>query len=83
MAFNRRRFVQAAGAAAGAASLGFPAIVRSQSEPIRLGLQMLRIVLSMRIRPPRRPPGGRRWLHRRRGPSTTPDCLLPCLAATK
>jgi branched-chain amino acid transport system substrate-binding protein len=38
MAFNRRRFVQAAGAAAGAASLGFPAVVRSQSEPIRLGL---------------------------------------------
>src|SRR5207237_7831097 len=38
MAFNRRRFVQAAGAAAGAASLGFPAIVRAQSDPIRLGL---------------------------------------------
>src|SRR5205085_5398417 len=38
MAFNRRRFVKAASAAAGAATLGFPAIVRSQSEPIRLGL---------------------------------------------
>jgi len=38
MAFNRRSFVQAAGAAAGAAALGFPAIVRAQSEPIRLGL---------------------------------------------
>jgi branched-chain amino acid transport system substrate-binding protein len=38
MAFNRRRFVQAAGAAAGASALGFPAIVRSQAEPIRIGL---------------------------------------------
>jgi branched-chain amino acid transport system substrate-binding protein len=38
MTFNRRRFIQVAGAAAGAAQLGFPAIVRSQSEPIRLGL---------------------------------------------
>jgi branched-chain amino acid transport system substrate-binding protein len=33
---NRRKFVQAA--AAGTAALGFPAIVRSQSEPIRIGL---------------------------------------------
>src|SRR3954467_15750088 len=38
MTFNRRRFIQAAGVAAGAAQLGFPAIVRSQSEPIRIGL---------------------------------------------
>jgi branched-chain amino acid transport system substrate-binding protein len=38
MTFNRRRFIQAAGAAASAAQLGFPAIVRAQSEPIRLGL---------------------------------------------
>src|ERR671930_1646693 len=38
MTFNRRRFIQAAGAAAGAAQLGFPAIVRGQGEPIRLGL---------------------------------------------
>ena len=38
MTFNRRRFIQAAGAAAGAAQLGFPTIVRSQSAPIRLGL---------------------------------------------
>src|SRR5580765_156038 len=38
MAFSRRTFVKAAGAAAGAATLGFPAIVRSQTEPIRLGL---------------------------------------------
>jgi branched-chain amino acid transport system substrate-binding protein len=36
MSINRRKFVQAA--AAGTAALGFPAIVRSQSEPIRLGL---------------------------------------------
>jgi branched-chain amino acid transport system substrate-binding protein len=36
MSINRRRFVQAA--AAGTAALGFPAIVRSQSEPIRIGL---------------------------------------------
>lgn len=36
MTINRRKFVQAA--AAGTAALGFPAIVRSQSEPIRIGL---------------------------------------------
>jgi branched-chain amino acid transport system substrate-binding protein len=36
MSINRRRFVQAA--AAGTAALGFPALVRSQSEPIRIGL---------------------------------------------
>jgi branched-chain amino acid transport system substrate-binding protein len=38
MTFNRRRFIQSAGAAAGAAQLGFPAIARAQGEPIRLGL---------------------------------------------
>src|ERR1041385_8401437 len=38
MAFNRRKFIQAAGAAAGASALGFPGIVRAQSEPIRIGL---------------------------------------------
>jgi branched-chain amino acid transport system substrate-binding protein len=38
MTFNRRRFIKAAGAVAGTAQLGFPAIVRSQTEPIRLGL---------------------------------------------
>ena len=38
MTFNRRKFVKAAGATAAASALGFPAIVRSQSEPIRLGL---------------------------------------------
>ena len=36
MSVNRRKFVQAA--AAGVATLGFPAIVRAQAEPIRLGL---------------------------------------------
>jgi branched-chain amino acid transport system substrate-binding protein len=38
MTFNRRNFIKAAGAAAGAAQLGFPAIVRAQGEPIRIGL---------------------------------------------
>ena len=38
MAMQRRKFIKAAGAVAGASALGFPAIVRSQSEPIRLGL---------------------------------------------
>ncbi len=38
MTINRRRFIQAAGAGIGASALGFPAIVRAQSEPIRLGL---------------------------------------------
>jgi branched-chain amino acid transport system substrate-binding protein len=36
MAFDRRRFIQASGA--GAAALGFPSIVRSQSGSIRVGL---------------------------------------------
>jgi len=36
MAFTRRRFVQAA--ALGASALGFPALARAQSGPIRLGL---------------------------------------------
>jgi branched-chain amino acid transport system substrate-binding protein len=39
MAFSRRRFIQATGAAAGAQALGFPAIARAQgSGPIRVGL---------------------------------------------
>jgi len=38
MAIDRRRFIQAAGAGLGASALGFPAIVRAQSGPIRLGL---------------------------------------------
>ena len=36
MTFNRRKFVKAAGATA--AALGFPAIVRAQAQPIRVGL---------------------------------------------
>ena len=38
MAMQRRKFIKAASVVAGASALGFPAIVRSQSEPIRLGL---------------------------------------------
>jgi branched-chain amino acid transport system substrate-binding protein len=40
MAFDRRRFIQASGA--GAAALGFPSIVRSQSGPIRVGLMTVK-----------------------------------------
>ncbi|HEY6862628.1 MAG TPA: ABC transporter substrate-binding protein [Burkholderiales bacterium] len=44
MAFSRRRFIQATGAAAGASALGFPAIVRAQGSggPIRLGLMTVK-----------------------------------------
>jgi branched-chain amino acid transport system substrate-binding protein len=38
MSMQRRRFIQAAGAAASASALGFPSILRAQAEPIRLGL---------------------------------------------
>ena len=38
MTFNRRKFVKAAGATAAASTLGFPAIVRAQAQPIRIGL---------------------------------------------
>jgi len=38
MSIDRRRFIQAAGASLGASALGFPTILRAQSEPIRLGL---------------------------------------------
>ena len=38
MSFNRRKFIQATGAVLGVSALGFPAIVRAQSGPIRLGL---------------------------------------------
>ncbi len=38
MTFNRRRFIQATGVGVGVTALSFPAIVRAQSEPIRLGL---------------------------------------------
>src|SRR5690349_4805889 len=38
MSITRRRIIQAVGAAAASSALGFPAIVRGQGEPIRLGL---------------------------------------------
>ena len=38
MTVSRRQFIQAAGTALGASALGFPARVRAQSEPIRVGL---------------------------------------------
>ena len=38
MTFDRRKFIKAAGAVAGVAPLGFPAVVRAQAEPIRIGL---------------------------------------------
>ena len=42
MTINRRRFIQAAGAGIGASALGFPAIVRAQAGPIRLGLMTVK-----------------------------------------
>jgi branched-chain amino acid transport system substrate-binding protein len=42
MKFNRRRFIQAAGAGLGASALGFPSIVRAQGAPIRLGLMTVK-----------------------------------------
>ncbi len=38
MSISRRRFIKAAGAGAGVSALGFPALVRAQNEPIRIGL---------------------------------------------
>ena len=38
MTFTRRKFIQTTGIGLGASALGFPAIVRAQSGPIRLGL---------------------------------------------
>src|SRR5438067_8820703 len=38
MTFNRRKFIKAAGAAAGAAPLAFHTILRAQAESIRIGL---------------------------------------------
>jgi branched-chain amino acid transport system substrate-binding protein len=38
MTFNRRKFIKAAGAAAGASAAGLPSMLQAQSEPIRLGL---------------------------------------------
>jgi branched-chain amino acid transport system substrate-binding protein len=42
MALTRRRFVQATGAGFAVSALGIPAIVRAQSEPIRLGLMTVK-----------------------------------------
>ena len=38
MTFNRRKFIRAVGVAAGASAVGFPSVLRAQSEPIRIGL---------------------------------------------
>jgi len=38
MTFNRRKFIRAAGVAAGASAVGLPSVLRAQSEPIRIGL---------------------------------------------
>ena len=42
MALNRRRFIQAAGGGLGAAAIGFPVIVRAQTEPARIGLMTVK-----------------------------------------
>ncbi len=42
MALTRRRFIQATGAGFAVSALGIPAIVRAQSEPIRLGLMTVK-----------------------------------------
>ena len=42
MATTRRRFIKATGAGLGASALGFPAIVRSQSDTIRVGLMTVK-----------------------------------------
>jgi branched-chain amino acid transport system substrate-binding protein len=42
MAFTRRRFIQAAGSGLGVTALAFPAIVRGQTEPIRVGLMTVK-----------------------------------------
>ena len=42
MTFDRRRFIKAAGAGAGTTALGFPAIVRAQEQPIRIGLMTVK-----------------------------------------
>ena len=42
MTFDRRKFIQATGAGLGASVLGFPAIVRAQDAPIRLGLMTVK-----------------------------------------
>ena len=42
MAFTRRRFIQATGAGIGTSALGFPAIVRAQAAPIKIGLMTVK-----------------------------------------
>src|SRR5712692_2275851 len=42
MTFTRRQFIQATGAGLGASALGFSAILRAQSEPIRIGLMTVK-----------------------------------------
>src|SRR5436190_16503559 len=42
MAFTRREFIKAAGSGLGASALAFPAMVRAQSEPIRIGLMTVK-----------------------------------------
>ncbi len=42
MAMTRRQFIKATGAGVGASALGFPAIVRAQSGPIRVGLMTVK-----------------------------------------
>src|SRR3977135_3745293 len=42
MTIDRRRFIQAAGAGLGVSALGFPAIVRAQGAPIKLGLMTVK-----------------------------------------
>jgi branched-chain amino acid transport system substrate-binding protein len=42
MALTRRRFIQASGAGFAVSALGIPAMVRAQSEPIRLGLMTVK-----------------------------------------
>ncbi|HEV2978425.1 MAG TPA: ABC transporter substrate-binding protein [Casimicrobiaceae bacterium] len=42
MALTRRRFIQATGAGFAVSALGIPAMVRAQSEPIRLGLMTVK-----------------------------------------
>jgi branched-chain amino acid transport system substrate-binding protein len=42
MTFKRRQLIKATGAGLGAAALGFPAIVRAQSDTIRVGLMTVK-----------------------------------------
>src|SRR5258705_11856674 len=42
MTITRRRFIKAAGAGLGVSAWGFPAIVRAQDAPIRLGLMTVK-----------------------------------------